>query len=160
MDTTVAETHPLRLLAAAVVGYPVAITYLLQERSQSYTDGERIYLAAHEGVEDRRLELLVQGALISGRALDSRHLRAVIGRFELRQRYLVLEVERCCAAIEDRLPRFFMERLGPYRTGLCPQSPEESLSIARSTHRLPDPPEWFGTLQPWKVLRNSLRGDG
>jgi len=160
MDTTVAETHPLRLLAAAVVGYPVAITYLLQERSQSYTDGERIYLAAHEGVEDRRLELLVQGALISGRALDSRHLRAVIGRFELRQRYLVLEVERCCAAIEDRLPRFFMERLGPYRTGLSPQSPEESLSIARSTHRLPDPPEWFGTLQPWKVLRNSLRGDG
>lgn len=160
MNTSVAESHPLRLLAAAVVGYPVAITYLFQEGARSYTDGERIYLAAHEGVEDRRLELMAQGALICGRALGGRQLRAIVGRIELRQRYLVLEVERCCKAIENRLPRFFLEQLARYSTGFSPQSPEESLTIARGMQHLPDPPAWYGTLQAWKVLRKGLQGDG
>lgn len=160
VNTSVAQSHPLRLLAGAVVGYPVAITYLLQDGARSYTDGERIYLAAHEGVEDRRLELMVQGALICGRALGGKQLRAIVGRIELRQRYLVLEVERCCKAIEDRLPCFFLEQLAHYRTGFSPQSPQESLAIARGMRRLPDPPAWYGTLQAWKVLRKGLQGDG
>ena len=147
------------MLAGAVVGYPVAITYLLPDGARSYTDGERIYLAAHEGVEDRRLDLMVQGALICGRALGSKQLRAIVGRIELRQRYLVLEVERCCKAIEDRLPCFFLEQLAHYITGFSPQSPQESLAIARGMSRLPDPPAWYGTLQAWKALRKGMQGD-
>ncbi len=160
MNTAVAEVHPLRLLAAAVVGHPVAITYLLQEGARSYTDGERIYLAAHDGVEDRRLELMVQGALISGDALNGRQLRAIVGRVDLRQRYLVLEVERCCRVIEARLPAYFVARVAAFSTGHAPSSPEQSLDIARGSQRLPDPPDWYGTLQPWKILRKNLRGDG
>lgn len=160
MNPQAAESHPLRLLAAAVVGHPVAITYLLSEDARSYTDGERIYLAAHDGIEDRRRELIVQGALICGRTLGNKQLRAIVGRIDLRQRYLVLEVERCCQAIAERLPGFLTEQLAPYRTGCAPQSPEESLDIARSGRRLPDPPDWFGTLQAWKVLRQGMRGDG
>jgi nitric oxide reductase activation protein len=143
-----------------VVGYPIAITYLLQDGACSYTDGERIYLAAHDGIEDRRLELMVQGALVAGQALGSKALRAIIGRIELRQRYLVLEVERCCLAIEDRLPAFFLDKLAVHRTGFSPENSEESLSIARSMHRLPSPPPWYGTLQPWKVLRKGQQGGG
>lgn len=157
MTSAVAETHPLRLLAGAVVGRPVAITYLLQEHAHSYTDGERIYLAAHDGVEDRRLELLVQGALIAGRSLGNKQLRAIVGRTDLRQRYLVLEVVRCCQLIEDRLPAFFMRKLAPYRTQHRPASPDDSLEIARSTASLPEPPTWFGTLQPWRLLRKNLQ---
>lgn len=160
MESSVAESHPLRLLAAAIVGQPVAITYLLQQDALSYTDGERLYLAAHDGVEDRRLELMVQGALLFGRALAARQLRAIVGRFELRQRYLVLEVVRCCKLIEDRLPSYFFERLAPYCSGTVSRSPEDSLEIARSGRQLPDPPAWFGTLQPWRILRKGLQGNG
>lgn len=159
MDTSLAATHPLRMLAAAVVGRPVAITYLLQDTARSHTDGERVYLAAHDGVADRRLELMVQGALLAGGALDSAVLRALVGRLELRQRFLVLEVERCCGLIEERLPRFLLEQLQPFRTGLAPRSAVESLALARGSQRLPTPPAWFGTLQPWKVLRKNLLGD-
>ena len=158
MNVSGAENHPLRLLAAAIVGYPVAITYLLQEGSRSYTDGERIYIAAHEGVENRRFELMIQGALVCGRSLRNKQMRAIVGQFELRERYLVLEVERCCKAIKDRLPQVMLDKLASFSTGCSPQSPEESLSIARSHKHLPKPPEWFGTLQPWKVLRKDLQG--
>lgn len=160
MDPSLAAGQPLRLLAAAIVGAPVAITYLLQEGARSYTDGERIYLAAHDSVEQRRLELIAQGALICGRALDNAQLRAIVGRLELRQRYLVLEVERCCMAIEERLPRAFLARLAPYRTGCAPAGPAQSLAIARGALPLPAPPDWYGTLQPWKLLRKAMRGDG
>ena len=160
MHTSVVEHHPLRLLAAAIAGSPVTITYLLQDGARSYTDGERIYLAAHDSVADRRLELMAQGALICGGALGNRQLRAIVGRIKLRQRYLVLEVERCCTAIQERLPRALFEQLAPYRTGFSPQSPEDSLTIARGRHSLPDPPAWYGTLHPWKLLRKGLQGDG
>jgi nitric oxide reductase activation protein len=160
MDTSVAESHPLRLLAAAIVGRPVPITYLLQPGALSYTDGERLYLAAHDGVEDRRLELMIQGALLAGHSLAARQLRGIVGRFELRQRYLLLEVERCCRLIEDRLPAHVHARLQHYRSGCVSASPEASLEIARSGRRLPEPPNWFGTLQPWRVLRKGLQGSG
>jgi nitric oxide reductase NorD protein len=160
IDSSIVESHPLRLLAAAIVGSPVTITYLLQDGARSYTDGERIYLAAHDRAADRRLELMTQGALLCGGALGNRQQRAIVGRIELRQRYLVLEVERCCAAIEERLPRVLFEQLAPYRTGFSPKNPEESLAIARGRNSLPDPPAWYGTLHPWKILRKGLQGDG
>ncbi len=149
-----------RLLAAAVAGRPVAITYLLEEGARSYTDGERICLAVNESVEQRRMELMVQAALLAGGALDPRQLRAIIGRIELRQRYLLLEVERCCRLIEDRLPAPFIDRLAPYASSCQSHSPAESLELARSGKRLPDPPDWFGTLQPWRVLRKGAAGSG
>lgn len=160
MSASAAASHPLRLLAAAIVGRPVAITYLLQPDALSYTDGERLYLAAHDGVEDRRLELMVQGALLAGRALAAQQLRGIVGRPELGRRYLVLEVERCCRLIEDRLPAYVQARLAACRSDCVSGSPEESLAIARGSRSLPDPPAWYGTLRPWQVLRMGLQGSG
>lgn len=158
MGKALAETHPLRLLAAAAVGRPVAIAYLLEEGARSYTDGERIYLAAQDAVAELRLELLVQGALICGGSLGSGLMRSIVGRYDLRQRYLVLEVERSCTLIADRLPSGLLERIQRYATGCKPDSPEASLAIAKSKQRLPSPPAWYGTLQPWRTLRRDTQG--
>lgn len=152
------QVHPMRLLAGAVVGRPVAITYLLQAGARSWSDGERIYLAVRDALADRRLALMVQGALVAGHALDSRLLRPLVGRIDLTQRYLVLEVERCCRLIEDRLPSELFTRLQAYRTGQQPASAAESLAIARGRAVLPAPPPWFGMLQPWKIVRKGLQG--
>ncbi|NMG55203.1 nitric oxide reductase activation protein NorD, partial [Aromatoleum aromaticum] len=104
--------------------------------------------------------LLVQCALLAGDALKALGLRALVGSIELRQRFLVLEVERCCGEIAERLPRAFLIALEPYRTGLRARDAEASLRIARSRTPLPRPPEWYGTLQPWAVLRRTMRGGG
>ncbi|MBD5801533.1 von Willebrand factor type A domain protein [Azoarcus sp. Aa7] len=154
------EPHPLRMLAAAVAGSPVAVSYLTEPGARCWTDGERIYLSAERQAGEGGRELLVQCALLAGGALKAVGLRALIGSIEQRQCFLVLEVERCCASIAERLPRAFLNALEPYRTGQGPQDAEESLRIARSRTRLPKPPEWYGTLQPWAVLRRNVRGGG
>ncbi|NMG56008.1 hypothetical protein GPA23_15355, partial [Aromatoleum aromaticum] len=46
MASTPIDTHPLRMLAAAVAGAPVAISYLTEPGARSWTDGEHIYLSA------------------------------------------------------------------------------------------------------------------
>jgi len=160
MPPAAIDTHPLRMLAAAVAGAPVAISYLTEPGARSWTDGERIFLSAERQAGEGGRELLVQCALLAGGALKAVGLRALIGSIDQRQRFLVLEVERCCGQIAERLPGAFLNALEPYRTGLRPQDAEASLRIARSRTRLPRPPEWYGTLQPWAVLRRTVRGGG
>ncbi|EPZ16264.1 hypothetical protein M622_13630 [Thauera terpenica 58Eu] len=160
MEPAQRDTHPLRLLAAAVVGRPVAISYLVDPAAPAWTDGERVFLSLERrGGEDAR-ELLVQCALLAGQALHGMGLPALVGSIEQRQRYLLLEVERCARLIADRLPAPFLGELDAYRTGQCPASAEESLRIARGMTRLPRPPAWYGTLKPWSVLRRNARGGG
>jgi nitric oxide reductase activation protein len=160
MNAPIAEDdHPLRLLAAAVVGHPVSITYLMQPGARSYSDGERIYLPAQDSLEARRLCVIVQGALRCGGALGPKRMQILIGRTELCQRYLTLEVERCCNAIEDRLPASFLERLQAYRTDCDSSGADDSLQIARSRRVLPTPPIWYGTLQPWRILRRAFQSE-
>jgi hypothetical protein len=154
------DTHPLRLLAAAVVGRPVAISYLVDPAAPAWTDGERVFLSLERQAGEGARELLVQCALLAGQAVHGLGLRALVGSIEQRQRYLVLEVERCARLIADRLPAPFLAALDAYRTGHCPASAEESLQIARGMARLPRPPAWYGTLKPWSVLGRSVRGGG
>lgn len=160
MQQTQTDTHPLRLLAAAVVGRPVAISYLPTPAAPAWTDGERVFLSLERRAGEGACELLVQCALLAGNALGALDLRTLVGNIEQRQRFLVLEVERCCRQIADRLPAAFLCALEPYRSGQRPASAEESLRIARSRVRLPTPPAWYGTLKPWSVLRRTVRGGG
>lgn len=160
MTTAPIDTHPLRMLAAAVAGSPVAISYLTEPGAPAWTDGERIFLSAERQAGEGGRELLVQCALLAGDALKGVGLRSLVGSIEQRQRFLLLEVERCCARISERLPRAFLDALAPYGTNLRPQDSGESLRMARSRVRLPRPPEWYGTLQPWAVLRRTVRGGG
>jgi nitric oxide reductase NorD protein len=149
--------HPLRLLAAAAVGRPVAITYLMQDHASSYSDGERIFLPGREDLATRRLEVMVQGALICGDSLSPRRMQSLLGRSELAERYLVLEVERCCRAIASRLPSQLFVQLERYSTGFFPGNADASFEIAQGRRHLPAPPVWFGVLRPWRVLSRSLQ---
>lgn len=142
-----------RLLATAIAGEPVSLAHLLQVGARSYSEGERIYLSRQSEFEDLRLELIVQAVLIAGRSFGSKEMRAILGRPELRERYLLLEVLRCSRLIEERLPSSFLEKLKPFQTKHSPQTSQESLKIARSRCLLPHPPRWFGTLRPWRILR-------
>lgn len=150
------DLHPMRILASAVVGRPVPIAYMLDERAPAWSDGERIYLARARQAGDRARELLVQCALLAGGSLGGAGLLRLAGSIDRRQRFLVLEVERCCAVIAERLPGRFLELLAPFATGCRPASAEDSLAIALGRQRLPGPPPWFGTLKPWKVMRQRI----
>lgn len=152
------DDRPLRILAAAVIGHPVSITYVMKDKARSYSDGDRIYLPAHEDLSTRRIEVMIQAALISGGAFSNKIMQRILGRAELSERFLVLEVERCCMAIESRLPSQLITMLAPYRSGFTPQDAEASLEIAQSRKSLPKPPEWYGGFRPWRVLRRNAQG--
>ena len=86
------DDRPLRILAAAVIGHPVSITYVMKDKARSYSDGDRIYLPAHEDLSTRRIEVMIQAALISGGAFSNKIMQRILGRAELSERFLVLEV--------------------------------------------------------------------
>jgi len=152
--------HPFRLLAAAVVGRPVGISYLLDPAARAWTDGETIYLPAGLSAAEGSRQLLVQCALVAGGALKSVGLRVLIGKVDLRRRFLALEVARCCATIADRLPAAFLAQVARHRPESLPASAAESLEWARLKTRLPMPPDWYGQLKPWRVLRQGASGGG
>lgn len=160
MSSDAERCRSLRLLATAITGRPVPITCLTQEGARSYTDGEQIFLSRCSDLDRSRRELIVQCALLAGGGLKSGPLRAIVGRPELRQRYLLLETLRSCRALEERLPGTFLHELEPYWTAHSPLSPEESVVIATRHCHLPRPPAWFGTIQAWRILRSRLRGGG
>ena len=147
--------HAFRILASGIVGRPISIVYLVAVDARSYTDGERIYLAAIRDIRQQRLELLVQAALIAGGALEQRRLRALVGRSELARRYLIFEVHRCCRQLEDLLPSGLLKALLNYPLKVMPSTTEQSLKMARGRVRLPTPPEWFGVIKPWLLLRSN-----
>jgi len=104
MAATLPETHPFRMLAAAVADRPVGISYLTEAGAPAWSDGERIFLSAERLAGEGGRELLVQCCLLAGGSLAGLGLRSLIGSIEARQRFLLLEVERCSALIADRLP--------------------------------------------------------
>lgn len=146
------------LLAHAIAGKPVSLAFVNGSNRYSYADSERIYLVKGREPETRRLEIMVQAALIAGQSLERKELLKLVGKKNLRSRYLLLEVQRCCRELEDRLPRAFIESLRQYQTGHEPMTSGDSLEIAHSISRLPRPPEWFGTIRPWKLLRSGQPG--
>jgi len=153
---SMSDHRPLLMLAQAVAGRPLPVTLLTQAEAACSTDGERIYLAAGLTAPERHLAVIAQAALIAGGALETSAMRAIVGDVDLRRRYLVLEVERCCLALADRLPRLLEARMAPYRTGQVPRDAGDSLKLAKGRAALPAPPGWYGTLQPWRVLRKRL----
>lgn len=158
MTQDIGAHHPLRLLAAAVVGRPVSLCYLLDPAAPAWTDGEQIFLPGGRPAGEQVHALLVQCGLLAGGAMRAVGLRALVGSSELRQRFLVLEVERCSRLLEDRLPSRFLETLSMYDTGCRSDSADMSLAIARTRRRLPSPPAWFGTVKPWRIMRQNLQG--
>lgn len=147
------------MLASAVAGRPVSIAYLMGKDQRGFSDGDCIHLPVAASVKHQRQQVLVQAALIAGGSFQVRLLGSLVGHAELRQRYLLLEVERCCGVFQARLPNGFLSQVRQFSSGLKSATPERSLQLAKSNRRLPVPPPWFGTLVPWRVVRASLGGN-
>lgn len=154
------DIHPLRLLASSIVGRPVTIAHLAKEGLPAHTDGERILVPHGADPDELRRQVIIQGLLLNRDTLNLQAMRAIVGRHDLCSRYLVLEVERRCRSVGDRLPRPLLDRLAPFRVDAPLGTALDSLAVARSLRRLPAPPSWYGRLQPWKLLKAGIRGGG
>lgn len=146
--------HPLRLLACAVAGRPVYISFLKDAEASVYADGNRIYLPAGQNPEQQRLAIITQSLLIAGDSFKPSLMSGLLGRGNLKQRYLTLEVERCARQFDFRVPTYYQQALTTYQAGYQCEDPEASLVIAKSSKPVPEPPLWFGQLYPMRILRN------
>jgi nitric oxide reductase NorD protein len=147
----VESTARFELLARAVAGRRVAVLDGAGERS--FTDGEAIFLS--ELPEAQLLAAVtVQAALLAIGSLDGKVMVKITGRRSLRLRYLTLEALRAAHTLKDVLPhRVTAELLALYDRGV-PASPQESLEWAGNPRRkVPEAPEWIGTIKPIRVLR-------
>src|SRR5689334_18415514 len=102
----------------------------------AYTDGHAIFVTAGGSLDDHRREVIVQATLLGVGSLDPRFVTVLRGRRALARRYLALEGRRVLGADT------------PLST--CA---EDSLDMARSHSAIADPPRWFGTIRPSRLLR-------
>lgn len=142
------------MFASALAGKPVPLEFT--QSTVGSSDGSTIFIPVgldQDCVEARYL-VICQASLQRSGAYRKDVLRKLNrGGSDIAQRYLMLEVLRSCAAVEQMLPRSFLAALHDAGAEIRPSAaPAESLSRARSTERLPAPPSWFGELTPSRIL--------
>jgi hypothetical protein len=145
------------LLATAIAG--VAIRVDSTGCRLSFTDCRTIFISSALKPEQTRTAVVMQAALIAGGALD-RSICRKLSRQSLRRRYLVLEVDRALRTLSHELPRGIAE-LAVVDEGLGSASAADSLRLARSRARLPEPSSVFGDIRV-DVLpsRNPVHANG
>jgi Mg-chelatase subunit ChlD len=140
------------LLAQAVAGRRVAV--IGGDHERAFTDGEVIFVDA--ALPDPLLTAAVsmQAALLTTGALAPQVMARIAGRRITRLKYLTLEAARAAAALDQALPRRVTTLVRAVYDGPIPDSAPQSLKWASSTRRrVPEAPEWLGTIKPIKVLR-------
>jgi nitric oxide reductase NorD protein len=150
----VKEVHPFHLLASAIAERPVYIAYLTKAGSKAHTDGEHIYIPVDAPREVQRTQIIVHSALIAAGSLQPNVLTSLLGRIDLQQRYLGIEIARICLQMADRLPEVVLAQLRPFCVGVVSDSCDESLVLAKQGAGVATMPSWVGTLYPFKLLRN------
>ncbi|MBO0852491.1 MAG: VWA domain-containing protein [Nocardia sp.] len=138
----------LRLLATFLAGRAVDIAELRQGEP-SYTDGHVIFIPAGLSDAEQRREVLVQSALLGAGSLDPRWVKPLRGRPTQARRYLALEGNRVLAELAQRLP--LAAALG-LETDPRTVSAEDSLAMAKGKTKIAEPPSWFGTVKPAKLV--------
>lgn len=146
--------HPLRLLACAVAGRSVYLSYLQDADASPYADGNRIYVPVSQALEQQRLAIITQSLLIAGGSYKSALMSGLLGRGKVKSRYLLLEVARCARLVNHRVPPSYQSAILPYQADCRCESAEESLAVAKSNKALPEPPSWYGKVYPMRILRN------
>ena len=146
------------LLAAAVAGRRVAVAEGASDRS--YTDGDRIFVAAEDASRPRDT-LIVQAALLAAGSLEPRLVARTTGRRALRHRYLTLEAARAIGELSSAVPRGVSDRIRALYGGPVPASAQESLERAGAdSGDVPEAPQWLGTIRPATLIRNSTSVGG
>ncbi|CAM3267301.1 VWA domain-containing protein [Mycobacterium intermedium] len=146
----------LRLLATFVAGQSVDVAEA-PPGVAAHTNGRVIYVSAGRSVVEWRREMLVQSALLGAGSLNPRLVKALRVRPSVARRYLALEGSRVLAALTDTLPL-----AAGLSSGLTVSttSAEESLEMARSRGKVPDPPDWFGVIRPSQLLSSAAPSAG
>ncbi len=141
------EPDRLRLLATHLAGRSVDVA-VAPAGHPAYTDGQVVYVTADADAERQRREMLLQSALLGAGSLAPQYVRALRARPSTGRRYLACEGHRVLRDLGARLP--LAAGLGGADVP-CSTS-AESLELARSRRRIPDPPDWFGVLKPGALL--------
>lgn len=139
------------LLATFIAGRAVDVVQA-PAGERAHTDGQSIFLSADASLVSRRREVLVQAALLGAGRLDRPLVKALRVRPSIARRYLALEGHRVLTALAEQLPLAAADGLDPISRSA---STDESLEIARSREKLADPPWWFGTIKPARLLAPS-----
>jgi nitric oxide reductase NorD protein len=129
------------------------VSVIGEELERSYTDGESIFLSP---LSDELLpaSLIVQAALLACGSLEPWCMAKIMGRRTLRLKYLTLEAARAAAMMRGRLPLRVLALIDSVYNGPVPASAQQSVEWAGQPRRkIPEAPEWMGTIKPIKVLR-------
>jgi hypothetical protein len=138
-----------RFLATFLAGRPLGVRYAPAGEA-AYTDGHTVFVSAHRPQDEQRREVLIQSALLGAGSLEATWVRALRHSVPLARRYLAVEGRRVCAqlAVAGPLASVLGVTDAPASTDCA-----ESLQLARSRHRIAEPPGWFGVIQPSRLLR-------
>jgi nitric oxide reductase NorD protein len=142
-------THRFGLLASHLAGTAIRVA-TAQPGRPACTDGTTIFVSPDVPHDQQRREVIVQSALLAAGSLDRSIIRALRARPALARRYLTVEGYRALNDLGTRAPI-----AADLCSGATPESSgsADSLAMARSRRKLPEPPDWFGQITPAPLLR-------
>jgi len=140
-------TDRFRFLASFIAGRALEIGEA-SAGDASYTNGRVIFVTADTSAEQRRREVMVQSSLLGAGSLDHRLVKALRTRPSVARRYLALEGRRALTGLAERIPLAATLRFAEPST----TTPDESLEMARGRIKVDEPPEWFGVINPARLL--------
>ena len=145
--TETSDPSRFRLLASSVARRQLAVA-AARTGEPPHTNGRTIFVSPGRAAEHQRREVLVQAALIGAGSLAHQRVRSLRARPKLARRYLALEGRRVLAELAERMPlAAALDAVEATTT-----SADESLAAARSREAVAEPPAWFGTIRPARLL--------
>ena len=153
-----AEITALGMLASALSSRDLSVENT-EPDVPAWTNGNVVYVNGTANVQTQLKELCVQSVLLAAGSLDSEIVRRLARRPNLAKRYLSVEGQRALAALEDVLPPL-MRPLIDHALASRSTSPLTSLAIALGQENVPDPPQFFGSIQVRKLLAAETRAGG
>lgn len=142
------DPRRLHLVATFLAGRSVSVVAGAPGEA-AHTDGRFVFVSADGAPDEQRREVVVQAALLGAGSLDVGYVGALRRHPRAACRYLALEGRRVLIDIRDRIP--LVASFAPIG-GSFTTDPAESLSVAFGRKTVPAPPEWFGTIRPWRLV--------
>ena len=157
MTGTEFTQHFYSLIASAVAGRSIPVHWHNNENHKAYSVNSCIYVPAAETSPMHAFDIIAQALLIRAGALRREHVKRLVGKRNISNRYLYAEIVRATRRHASILPRAFCENVAirqfPFTTG----STGQSYSLAGSKEHFPAFPEFLGTLRCHLILKNSHR---
>ena len=153
MTDTIKSLNQFRLLATFAAGRSVDVAEAAPGVAP-HTNGRVVFVSAGRPVAEQRREMLLQSALLGAGSLNPRLVRQLRARPSTARRYLALEGRRALAELSDSLALAGQLCRGMDRSTA---SADESLKVASGRGKVGDPPPWFGTIRPARLLATGAR---